>query len=215
VSSQLRCRLVGLTGGIGAGKTFVATRLASFGVPRLDVDEVSRASTANNGAAIRAITEVFGANMLDTDGSLDRGKMRALAFADQTARSRLEAIIHPIVKEAVLAWHASLPPNTAYGIVEIPLLFERLSFRHILWRTVAVDCDVETQIQRVMARSGLSETDVRRVIEAQIPRTIRLQLADHIVWNGADGNEIEPRLSRLHILLSEFANGAAMVQNAG
>jgi dephospho-CoA kinase len=221
-------KLVGLTGGIGAGKSTLANALAAVGVPRLDVDEVSRASTMANGPAIPEVIAVFGRDMIDEDGALDRRKMRSLVFVDTSARQRLEAIIHPIVRAAVGAWSDDLAAkqerrecNHPYAVLEVPLLFERLTFRDVVWRTLVVDCDTPTQIARVQARSQLSAYEVERIIASQIPRAIRLQLADDVFVNSATHNAdangrdatFLDRVNALHQKLGEFANADSMRQN--
>lgn len=175
---------LGLTGGIGSGKSTVATQLQALGAALLDADVLARATTAPGGAAIPQITETFGPDLLTAEGALDRNKMRQLAFTDTSARTRLEAIIHPLVGIAI---ERAATQAEATGVpclvFDIPLLVESAHWRKRLDRVLVVDCSGDTQIQRVMQRSGLSRTEVHNIMAAQASRTQRLQAADAVVFN--------------------------------
>ncbi|WP_310339868.1 dephospho-CoA kinase [Rhodoferax saidenbachensis] len=175
---------LGLTGGIGSGKSTVAALLASLGATVIDADALARATTAPDGAAIAQIRTTFGPSMLTPEGALDRERMRQLVFADSSARARLEAIVHPLVGQAI--GQATQTANTAGAtliVYDIPLLVESAHWRHDLPRVLVVDCSPQTQIQRVMTRSGLSEVEVTRIMAAQAPRAPRLRAADIVVFN--------------------------------
>jgi dephospho-CoA kinase len=175
---------LGLTGGIGSGKSTVAALLANQGAAVIDADALARAATAAHGAAIPQIVATFGAAILTQDGALDREQMRQLAFSDPAAKRQLEAIVHPWVgqhiAQATEAAHAANAPCIVY---DIPLLVESAHWRRNLPRVLVVDCSPATQIQRVRARNGLSEAEVIRIIAAQASRPQRLRAADLVLFN--------------------------------
>ncbi len=175
---------LGLTGGIGSGKSTVAAQWVRLGATLIDADLLARATTARGGAAIGAIRQTFGAELLDTEGALDRDKMRQLAFTDATARARLEAIVHPLVGQAIeqAAQHA-VAQNAPCLVFDIPLLVESAHWQRKLHRVMVVDCTAETQIRRVMQRNGLSRSAVESILAAQTSRTRRLRAADVVLFN--------------------------------
>jgi dephospho-CoA kinase len=175
---------LGLTGGIGSGKSTVAALFAECGASIIDADAISRQSTASGGIAIQAIERAFGAAMLTSDGSLDRDAMRALIFSQPDAKTQLEAIIHPLVGQAIAAQQlAAVQAGYRLVVLDIPLLVESNHWRLKLDAVVVVDCDVETQIQRVMQRSQWPRTQVEQVIAAQASRQQRLAAADSVICN--------------------------------
>jgi dephospho-CoA kinase len=195
---------VGLTGGIGSGKTTVATQLAVLGAAVVDTDEISRRLTGPKGAAIAALVEAFGDRYVGADGALDRAAMRSLAFEDPLARARLESILHPAIRaEADAALAAS---NGPYAVVVVPLLFETRGYRDRATRTLVVDCDESLQVARTTARSGLTEEAVRAIMRTQWPRWRRLQMADDVIWNGGDARALAPECERLHARYTEMAS---------
>lgn len=178
---------LGLTGGIGSGKSTVAALLARHGATVIDADAIARSLTAPGGAALPAIVQTFGADALDAKGALDRAAMRAKVFDNAQARQQLEHIIHPLVMQEA-DWQAAAA--TAAGapllVFDIPLLAESGDrWKSRLDRVLVVDCEPETQIQRVMARSGLSAEQVQRIMATQANRSARLAIADHTIANGA------------------------------
>lgn len=176
----------GLTGGIGSGKSTVASLLAARGVTVIDADGESRKLTGPGGAALPAIAQAFGAAMVDADSGLRRAQMRELAFSDPSALVRLEGILHPIIGERMAALTESARQHGAHCVVyDIPLLLESTRWRAQLDRVLVVDCEPETQVQRVCARSGLDEAAVHRIMAAQVKRLDRLQGADDVLFNGA------------------------------
>jgi len=188
--------LVGLTGGIGSGKTTVAERFAALGAAIVDTDEISRSLTAAGGGALPALREAFGARYFRGDGALDRDAMRALAFEDVEARSRLEAILHPAIREAADA--AIGTARGPYAMLVVPLLFETRGYLDRVSRTLVVDCAEAVQVKRTMARSSLDETQVRAIMQAQWPRWRRLQSADDVVWNGGELQFLAGQCELLH-----------------
>jgi dephospho-CoA kinase len=195
---------VGLTGGIGSGKTTVANHLAALGAAVVDTDEISRRLTGPKGAAIAALVEAFGERYVGIDGALDRAAMRALAFEDPLARARLESILHPAIRAEADAALASR--RGPYGVIVVPLLFETRGYADRVARTLAVDCDESLQVARTRVRSGLTEEAVRAIMRTQWPRWRRLQMADDVVWNGGDAQALEPGCRRLHARYVEMAS---------
>lgn len=180
---------IGLTGGIGSGKSRVADMLAEWGATLVDTDEIARALTAVGGAAMPAIEAEFGAQALTPDGALNREWMRERAFSDPQARLRLEAVLHPIITEETRRQAAAA--TGSYLVFVVPLLVESLArWRGRVDRICVVDCDPDTQVARVQARSGLTEPAIRRIMAAQAARETRLDIADDVITNdGATSPE--------------------------
>jgi dephospho-CoA kinase len=189
-------RVVGLTGGIGSGKTTVADRLAALGAVVVDTDEISRRLTGPGGEAMEAVREAFGARFVTHGGALDRAAMRALAFEDPAARSRLEAILHPAIRARADALLAEA--RGPYAVVVVPLLFETRGYLDRVERVLVVDCPEALQASRVAARSGLAREQVAAIMAAQWPRWRRLQMADDVAWNGGAEADLGPQCERLH-----------------
>jgi len=175
---------VGLTGGIGSGKSTVLGMLVDRGAASVDADAIARSVTAPGGDAIPAIARRFGADFIGADGALDRARMRELAYAEPQARRDLEAIIHPLVGAAIDRQVGEALAQGARCIVyDIPLLVESGRWRQQLDRVLVVDCDPEVQVERVVARSGLTPEAVQAIIAAQAPRGLRLAAADLVICN--------------------------------
>jgi dephospho-CoA kinase len=175
---------IGLTGGIGSGKSTVLAMLQALGAAAIDADAISRATTAPGGAAIPAIRARFGADFVTANGALDRGRMRERAYAQPEARRELEQIIHPLVGEEVARQaDAALAAGARCIVFDIPLLVESGRWRQQVDRVLVVDCSPETQVARVVARSGLAPDEVRAIIAAQAPRALRLAAADLVICN--------------------------------
>ena len=177
-------RRVGLTGGIGSGKSTVLAMLAQLGAVPIDADAISRGTTAAGGAAIAEIACVFGADFIDAQGALDRERMRAHVYANPGARRQLEAIIHPLVgAESARQVEAALAARARCIVFDVPLLVESGRWRQQVDSVLVIDCSVQTQVARVMQRSGLDEAAVRAIIAAQAPRALRLAAADIVICN--------------------------------
>ena len=196
--------LVGLTGGIGSGKSTVAELFRQQGAAIIDSDAISHQLTASVGAAIEAIRESFGAGYLDASGALDRARMRKLVFADDGAKQRLEAILHPMIRERMLQQAQTAAP---YALLVIPLLFETGNYLPLLQRVLAVDCPETAQVERAMRRNGLSEAEVRAIMARQLPRAERLARADDVINNDAGPEGLPPQVERLHRQYSALAAG--------
>jgi dephospho-CoA kinase len=189
---------VGLTGGIGCGKTTVADMFAELGASTIDTDQIAHALTAPHGAAMPALLAEFGDAFATPEGALDRAKMRALVFSDATARARLEAILHPKIRDATAA--AAAIAGGAYVIFVVPLLIESGSWRERVTRILAIDCPEEIQVARVMARSGLAEEQVRAIMAAQVTREQRRAAADDIIVNDDGIEALRPQVEILHAM---------------
>jgi len=175
---------LGLTGGIGSGKSTVANLLAARGAAVVDADAIARAVTAPNGSAMPAIAKAFGNDFVDADGALNRERMRALAFSDPDAKKRLEAIVHPLVsQETQRQTEAAIQSGHRCVVFDVPLLVESGRWRQQVDRVLVVDCKRETQIARVMARNGMTREMVERIIDAQLPSGVRLAAADWVIRN--------------------------------
>ena len=175
---------IGLTGGIGSGKSTVLAMLRERGAAAVDADAISRATTAPGGAALPHIARRFGAGFITPEGALDRARMREEAYARPESRRELEQIIHPLVGEEIARQvEAALAAGARCIVFDIPLLVETGRWRAQLDRVLVVDCEPETQVARVTARSGLAADEVRAIIAAQAPRGLRLAAADIVVCN--------------------------------
>ncbi|WP_157263499.1 dephospho-CoA kinase [Azohydromonas aeria] len=172
---------IGLTGGIGSGKSTVAALLAGLGAVVIDTDAISRALTAPGGAALPAIAALFGSQAIGADGALDRAWMRQRVFADAAARQQLEGILHPMIQAETQ--RRSDAAGAAPRVFDVPLLAESLHWRARVQRVLVVDCSEDTQVRRVMQRSQWSEDTVRRVIAQQAPRARRRAIADAVLFN--------------------------------
>ncbi len=175
---------VGLTGGIGSGKSTVLQMLTRLGAAAIDADAISRSVTAAGGAAIPAIAQRFGPGFITADGALDRERMRQQVYADPLARRQLEAIIHPLVgQEIERQLEAARAGKHRCAVFDIPLLVESGRWRQRLDRVLVVDCRPDTQVARVQARSGLDADAVRAIIATQASRAQRLATADLVIFN--------------------------------
>jgi len=187
--------VVGLTGGIGSGKTAVADAFAALGVEIVDTDALAHRLSAPGQPGFHAIRGAFGDGVLTAEGDLDRARLRNLVFADADARARLEAALHPLIRgEAERLMQSWRGP---YGIVVVPLLLERGGLRSIVDRVLVVDCPEEEQVRRVAARSGLAAEEVRAIMATQLDRSQRLAGADDVLDNSGAPDAITPQVLAL------------------
>jgi dephospho-CoA kinase len=193
---------VGLTGGIASGKSAVAAMFASLGVPVIDTDEIARAVVAKGSIALGEVVAAFGARFLDADGGLDRRALRAHVFADDDARRRLEAILHPHIEAATLA--AADDAGGPYQVLVVPLLIESGFDRHVD-RILVVDCPEDVQRQRLLQRDHEDPARIERILGAQADRPTRLARADDVVANTGSLEELREQVGKLHRLYMEFA----------
>ena len=172
---------IGLTGGIGSGKSTVAALLVPLGATLIDTDAIARALTAARGAALPALQREFGASAFNSDGTFDRAAMRVRAFADATVRHRLEAVLHPLIgAEAQRQADASTAPALVF---DVPLLAESKHWRTRVHRVLVIDCSADTQIERVSARAGWTRETATQAIAAQATREARRAIADAVIFN--------------------------------
>jgi dephospho-CoA kinase len=188
--------VVGLTGGIGSGKSTVADLFVQRGVTLVDTDAIAHALTGPGGAAIPPLQKAFGETLLRADGGLDRVAMRRLVFTDASAKARLEAILHPMIRaESDRQCAAAQSP---YVVLAVPLLVESGIYRQRCDRILVIDCDEATQVARVIARSGMSEPEVRSILSAQATREVRLAAADDVVDNSGAPETLPAIVEKLH-----------------
>lgn len=179
-------RHIGLTGGIGSGKSTVAALLVRCGAVLVDTDAIARALTAPGGEAVPALVQAFGAGVLAADGALDRVRMRALAFGDTASKARLEAVLHPLIGSHALAQARMAAETGAPAVVfDVPLLTESLHWRGRVGRVLVVDCSEATQVQRVARRPGWTEGAARAVVAQQATRARRRAIADALIDNDS------------------------------
>ncbi len=190
---------IGVTGGVGSGKSTVVALLAERGAAIIDSDAIAHELTAPGGLAIGPIQEAFGAWVLDERGALDRGRMRILVFSDPQQRLRLEAILHPLIRERCLALAREREASAPLLVFEIPLLTEAGSVRRSLEldRILVVDCPTSVQVARASARGAMTEEQVRAVIASQAPRWQRVAIADDVVCNMDSREALRERVARL------------------
>jgi dephospho-CoA kinase len=198
--------VVGVTGGIGSGKTTAVNLFEKLGASVVDTDAIAHALTQPGGAAIPAISEHFGTAYVQPDGGLDRGAMRARVFSDPAARHELEGILHPMIRERSKAQvEAASGP---YVLLVVPLLVEGGSYRSTVDRVLVIDCDEAQQVERVRRRSVLSEGQVRAIMATQATRAQRLQAADDVIHNDAGESELAERVRALHARYLSLAGHA-------
>jgi dephospho-CoA kinase len=187
--------VVGLTGGIGSGKTTVADGFAALGVEVTDTDAIAHALTAPGQPGHVAVLEAFGGALLRADGTLDRTRLREQVFSDADARTRLESLLHPLIRVAaareIAGWRGP------YGIVVVPLLLERGGLTGIVARVLVVDCPEDEQMRRAMARSGMTAGEVRAIMATQLSRSERLARADDVLDNAGTPDAIAPGVEQL------------------
>jgi dephospho-CoA kinase len=195
--------IVGVTGGIGAGKSTVAAIFAKLGAGVVDTDAISRQLTAPGGGAIAAIRDKFGEAFISEDGSLNRSAMREWVFNHPPARKQLEAILHGRIRDAVTA--ALDAATQPYVLLVVPLLIEVGTYRPLLSRTLVVDCPEEVQVERAAQREGMTTDSVRAIMAAQTDRKTRLRVADDVLENGDSLSVLETRVRELDALYRELA----------
>lgn len=194
VSDALIPARFGLTGGIGSGKSTVAAMLVECGAMLVDTDAIAHALTAPQGAALPALAHAFGSGIVGADGAMDRQAMRSLVFADPSAKQRLEGILHPMI--GAEAQRQAEAAGSQPVVFDVPLLAAASHWRQRVLRILVVDCPEDTQVRRVMQRSGWSEEQVRRVIAQQTPRAARRAIADAVLFN--EGLSLDALRTQVH-----------------
>ena len=191
--------LIGLTGGIGSGKTAVSNLLGELGAGIIDTDLISHEITAPGGNATPLITKVFGADFIDPQGALNRAKMRALVFADPNSRQALEKITHPLIQlETAKKAFELAKSGVPYLVFVVPLLIESGFWLKLIDYLVVVDCPEETQIQRVMHRNNMTRLDVENILKAQTSRKVRLAAANAVIENQGSLDKLKSEVLNLH-----------------
>jgi dephospho-CoA kinase len=196
VAKPGRAFCVGLTGGIGSGKSTASALFAARGASIIDVDKIAHELTAAHGAAMPQLLAEFGPDYADANGALDRNRMRKLVFDDPGAKARLQAILHPRIKQMALARADNA--SGSYVMFDVPLLVESSAWRNRVTRILVVDCPESVQIARVMARSGWPQIQVQAIMANQASRQARLAQADDIIDNAGSAAALEPQVDRLH-----------------
>lgn len=204
--SEFACFRVGLTGGIGSGKSTVADRFAELGAAIVDTDAIAHAITAPGGAAIDALRAHFGDAYITAGGALDRGRMRELVFADAGAKRALEFILHPLIRARAedAAQHAA--ENAPYVMFVVPLLVESGNWKTRVDRVLVVDCPVDVQVERVARRSRIDADGARSIVAQQASRERRLAVADDVLFNGGAVGQLAERVARLHATYCRLAS---------
>lgn len=201
--------VIGLTGGIGSGKSEVSRLFSELGVPIVDVDVISHQLTAKGQSTLQAIANQFGTIVLNKDGSLNRERLREIVFNKPEARHALEAIMHPAIYEEAMI---ELNRNKAipYQILVVPLLFESTRYQKLINHSLVIDCDSATQIDRASKRDGSSKSQIEKIIAAQIPRETRNQLADDIITNNGSLDDLKEKVIQLN---DKYRNTCAVTQS--
>ena len=196
--------IVGLTGGIGSGKSAAAEEFARLGATVVDTDAIAHELTGAGGAAIREVQRLFGSAFVDSSGAMDRERMRGLVFCDAEQKARLESLLHPMIRAESERRIASA--SGPYVVLVVPLLVESPDYRARLGRVLVVDCPEALQISRVRQRSGLPEGEIRRIIASQIQRETRLAAADDVIDNSASIAALQQQVRKLHKIYLRLAN---------
>ena len=197
--------LIGLTGGIGSGKTAVSDQLGKLGAGVIDTDVIAHQITAKNGSAIDLIRKHFGSDYIDANGALDRTRMRTLVFTNSAAKNALEAITHPLIRqETIKQAYQQAQYGVPYLVFVVPLLLESGTWIDLIDRLVVVDCPVETQISRVMQRNNLPRAEVEKILQTQASRQDRLSHADFVIEKQGSLNQLAEEVNQLNQKILEI-----------
>ena len=188
--------IIGLTGGIGSGKTSSTKFFAAEGVTAIDTDAIAHELTEPQGVAIQSIKKHFGGNFITADERLDRKKMRSMIFSDINSRKKLESILHPLIQTEVMCRIKTA--SSPYIIIVVPLLLETGSYYEIVTRVLVIDCNEECQIARTISRGGLNKEEVRAIMATQISREERLNQADDVIVNNTDISNLKRKIKIQH-----------------
>lgn len=197
--------VVGLTGGIGSGKSAAAAEFERLGAAVVDADAIAHELTRAGGAAIEQVRREFGDDYIDGTGAMDRARMRERVFADPSAKARLEALLHPMIRTE--AERRIATADAPYVVHVVPLLVESADYRRRVSRVLVVDCTPAVQIDRVRRRSGLAAEEIRRIIDAQLPREALLSAADDVIDNSGSLDALHKQVRALHARYLELARG--------
>jgi dephospho-CoA kinase len=197
---------IGLTGGIASGKSLVADMFASLGIPVIDTDKLAREIVARGQPALAEITQAFGQHILTTDGELDRPRLREIVFQDESRRLRLEAILHPRIRDKTL--QAAVSAGGPYQVIVVPLLIES-GFEELVDRILVVDAPEAQQRERLLIRDGETPEQVDRIMEAQLSRKLRLAAADDVIDNSGSRIATFRQVESLHEKYLSICGGAS------
>lgn len=195
--------IIGLTGGIGSGKTKAADIFKQLGAGIIDADQIAHELTRPDGKAIDPIRKMFGDSVIDEDGSMNRVAMRKLAFSDTTARHKLESILHPLIYQETQRQLSLI--QSEYAVLVVPLLLETGNYLQLINRILVIDCPESLQISRAMQRSKLSEQAVRDVMAIQCARDERLAQANDVIVNDSSEEHLQQQVQKLHQIYLDFA----------
>ncbi|MDA7955955.1 MAG: dephospho-CoA kinase [Gammaproteobacteria bacterium] len=198
---------VGLTGGIGSGKSAVADCFAKLGVTVIDADAIARELTAPGGEQVDAVVKCFGEEIKDASGAIDRKKLGEMVFSSEERRKQLEAILHPPIRAKMLERAARA--DGAYCVLDIPLLVESGQYHEMLRRVAVVSCARETRIARLRSKRGMRAADIARVMQSQASEEERLAEADDVIYNNGAQADLAPRVEELHAEYSQLFGGSA------
>lgn len=194
---------IGLTGGIGSGKTTVSNLFARLGIPVIDTDIIAR-EVINQGDVLQSLQTLFANHILTDKGTLDRKALASIVFSDSNKKAQLDALLHPLIRKRVLEQIESIEPGLSpYIIIVVPLLFES-GFYTFVDSTITVNCDKETRISRVVSRDHREESEIRSIISHQLDDTVRCQKADYCINNNSDINHLEKQVLKLHHQLKQI-----------
>lgn len=193
-------RIVGLTGGIGSGKSEAAKQFAKLGVPIVDADVIAHSLTSAGEPMLAEIRQMFGHHFLNADGALNRATLREYIFNHPTERLKLEALLHPAIYTRAVAqlMHNQKQLNPCYQVLVIPLLFESKRYQSIVSASLVIDCDEALQIKRTMARNHLSQIEIKRIMQTQVARETRLRLADEVIENNDSVEALTDKINNFH-----------------
>jgi dephospho-CoA kinase len=197
---------VGLTGGIGSGKSTVSELFAESGVPVIDTDVIAHALTAAEGAAMPEILTTFGSSFMQPDGALNRAQMRSCVYNDPASKATLEAIMHPLIRSEAEKIAQAVDPTAPYLLYVVPLLLETGAWKDTIDKILVVDCSEALQIARVTARSAMSKDQVLKIMGAQATRAQRLAAADDVILNEGERSQLRANVARLHAKYCETAS---------
>lgn len=199
--------VVGLTGGIGSGKSVVAEELTRLGAQIIDTDQISHALSHPPSAALALIADQFGPGFITAEGSIDRTKMRTHVFSNPAARKALEDILHPLIREEILRQLSSDAADAPYCVLVVPLLFEVSSFLELVQCTLVVDCDPAQQMERVKQRSALEMEQITAIMATQLSREERLRRADTVIQNSGTLSQLHEQVHKFHLYCLQLAKG--------
>ncbi len=194
---------VGLTGGIGCGKSTVCDYFSKLGIPIIDTDVLSRQAVAKGSTTLNTLAREFGSDILLADGSLDRTKMRDLVFSDPEKLQKLESIVHPVIRKLLSQELDKL--NAVYVIIAIPLLLEK-NWHSAVDRILVIDCPIELQMQRTLKRDDNTEVGIQRIIDVQTSREQKIEAADDVICNDSNLDTLHNRIEQLHLYYTQLAS---------